>query len=61
MRPFTKSALTLGAAVVLSGSLASCQSLNNMIHGRSPCAATANPCAPKNPCKPKNPCAANLR
>lgn len=60
MRSFSKSALTLGAVVMLGSSLAACQSVNNMLHGRSPCApAASNPCAAKSPCKPKNPCAAS--
>lgn len=60
MKTFTKAALRLGAAVTLTSGLAACASVNNMMHGRNPCApaAAANPCAAKNPCKAKNPCAA---
>ena len=71
MKSFKKSALTLGAVVALGGALTACQSVNNMIHGRSPCApaamanpcaAKANPCAAKaNPCAAQNPCAATPR
>ncbi len=61
MKSFAKSALTLGAVIALGGSLSACQSVDNMLHGRNPCApaVASNPCAAKNPCKPKaNPCAA---
>ncbi len=61
MKSFTKSALTLGAVITLGSALAGCQSIDNMVHGRSPCApaVASNPCAAKNPCAPKaNPCAA---
>ncbi|MBU6296721.1 MAG: hypothetical protein KJS68_00640 [Alphaproteobacteria bacterium] len=60
MKSFTKSALTLGAVITLGSALAGCQSIDNMVHGRSPCApaVASNPCAAKNPCAPKaNPCA----
>lgn len=64
MKSFSKTALTLGAAIVVGGALAAPSFAQNA-HTRAPCKplparstpSPRNPCGAKSPCAAKNPCA----